>query len=89
MNEILEHEIPTIDVWAEQDISITNAAYRDHNKIPFYQRSMHNRHYDRNNDGLQHADPNRASLDTPINAFDMEPIHDLIDRWTDKDWFGN
>jgi hypothetical protein len=86
-SEMTAADIPTIDVWQEQETSIMNKQFRNNNKIPFWQTSMHTRHFDRGNDGLKHT-PDRASLDNPSRGFKMDPIYDTLDKWTTDDWFG-
>ncbi len=60
--ELLAHDYGNLDVWAKQTTEITASQQRQWNKIPFWQRTMNNRHYDRSNQGFHHADPARASL---------------------------
>lgn len=87
LDELTAEDIGTVDVWAQQEISITSKAFRDHNRIPFYQYTMHNRHYDRGNDGLHH-ESDRASLENYQRTFDMQPIYAALDKYHTDDWFG-
>lgn len=69
--EIMACDYANMDVWTEQTTEATNNV-RYNNKIPHWQRTMNIRHYDRNNQGFQHADSNRASLDTPVHGYGDE-----------------
>lgn len=87
-SELTAADIPTIDVWAKAEVQVINKQFRDNNRIPFWQCSMHKRHYDRGNDGFRENDPDRASLENPIYAYDMSNIHANIDHWKKEEWFG-
>lgn len=80
-NELLAEDYRNIDVWSEQTTETINKNYRYKNTIPFWQRTMNIRHYDRNNQGYHHADSNRASLDTPVYGYgnDIKKLYKLID----------
>ena len=86
--DLLASDIPTIDVWAVQEVQVSNDVYRNYNKIPYWQTTMHNRHYDKNNEGLSSQNADRASLETPIYSYDMSDINALTDKWTKDEWFG-
>jgi len=87
--ELTAEDIPTLDYWREQEVQRMNKVFRYHNKIPIWQTSMHTRHFDRNNDGFRYDDPDRSSLDTFVHGtYDMSKIHETLDKWTKKDWFG-
>jgi hypothetical protein len=63
MSELQAEDYGTIDVWAVQEVSISNDVMRYNNRIPVWQRSMNIRHYDRSNEGLAQRDSSRASLE--------------------------
>jgi hypothetical protein len=71
-SDLLAEDYRNLDLWSEQTTEITAEHQRYYNKIPFWQRTMNKRHYDRGNQGYHHADPNRASLDTPIYGYGTE-----------------
>ena len=81
-------DIPTINVWANQDTTITDKKYRHRNAVPFFQAHMHQRHYDRSNEGFKVQSANESSLEAPVRAYDMSAIHQVLGNWTDKGWFG-
>lgn len=88
-NKMLADDKTTLDLWRTQEVQRMNRHFRFNNAIPFWQRTMHNRHYDRSNEGLHANNPDRASLNTPMRPdYDMSNIHQLIDKWTQDDWFG-
>lgn len=78
----------TMDLWRNQETQIMNKHFRYGNKIPFWQTSMHNRHYDKHNEGLAYDNPDRTSLDTPLYGYDMSNVKATIDKWQSKEWFG-
>jgi hypothetical protein len=71
----------TLDVWSEQTSSVQNKQYRYGNKIPMWQKSMNNRHYDRENEGFHAHNSNQASLGTHIRGFNMEHIYETINKY--------
>lgn len=77
----------TLEVWREQFTQVLNAQFRDENRIPVYRQSIHTRHYDRGNEGLQQNDPDRASLETPIYGYDMSQIYKNLDKYSSTDWY--
>ncbi len=81
-DELLADDYKNIDVWGEQVENLTDKNYRYQNKIPFWQRTMNIRHYDRSNQGYHHSNPNRASLDVPIygNKNEMSTLIKLLDE---------
>lgn len=87
MSELTADDIPTIDIWQQQEISVMSKFFRDNNRIPIHQHRMHTRHYDRGNDGLK-AEPDRASLDNFQRGFKMDSIYAGLDKWTNDGWFG-
>jgi hypothetical protein len=87
-NEIQAPDKQTIDVWEKQEIQLINSHFRHNNKIPFWQKTMNTRHYDRGNEGLQENDSDRSSLDTPIYGYNMKPIYSAMNKWQSEDWFG-
>lgn len=88
LSEVTAEEVPTLDVWAKAEVQLLNKQHRDNNRIPFWQASVHTRHYDRGNDGLRENDPDRSSLENPIYPYDMSRIHANIDHWKREEWFG-
>jgi hypothetical protein len=64
----------TVDTWQPLDIFTYDKKNRYSNKIPIWQKSMNTRQYDKSNDGLKTADPDRASLDTQTRGYNMENI---------------
>lgn len=87
-HEMTAADVPTLDVWREQEVQRYNSLFRNNNKIPFWQYTMHNRHYDRNNEGLTHNNADRASLETPVYGYDMKNINKALDKWTSTGWYG-
>jgi len=74
-NELTAEDMNTIDLWQEQEVQVFNGSYRNNNEIPFWQKTMHNRHYDRSNDGLTHINSDRSSLDNFIHhSYDMSNL---------------
>lgn len=88
LKELTAADIPTVDVWAAYDINRTNANFRYQNQIPPWQSTMNIRHYDRANEGFHTKYSERASLNTPINGFDMSTIFSTLNNWTRTGWFG-
>jgi len=86
--ELTAADAPALDFWRQQETQRMNKHFRYGNKIPFWQTSMHTRHFERDNGGLAHDDPDRASLDTPVYGYDMENVKSTIDKWQKEDWFG-
>ncbi len=84
--ELLAHDYGNLDLWEKQTTEITSDHQRYRNKIPFWQRTMNNRHYDRGNQGFHHADPNRASLNVDVYGYDdeMKKLANLIDKKNKK-----
>jgi len=78
----------TLDLWRNQETQIMNKHFRYENKIPFWQVTMHTRHYDRSNEGLMYDDPERASLENPIYGYDMTAINSTLNNWKSSEWFG-
>lgn len=87
-SELTAADIPTVNVWAPQEVRRVDSQFRYGNSIPVWQRSMHARHYDRGNEGLRHDDSARSSLETPVYGYEMGDIHALHNRWDDTEWFG-
>lgn len=85
-NELLAEDYRNMDVWSEQSTETTNNNNRNRNNIPFWQRTMNIRHYDRNNQGYHHADSKRASLDTPVYGYgnEMRKLYKLVDQQLKK-----
>ena len=87
-SEVTAADIPTINIWATQETAISCNKFRHHNAVPYYQAHMHQRHYDRSNEGLKTQSANESSLEAPIYGYDMVPIHKLLNSWTKDGWFG-
>ena len=74
-DKMLASEFHTLDLWNDKTESFThNAINRYDNKIPYWQTSMNMRHYDKSNDGFHDDIPERSSLNTQINGYDMANI---------------
>jgi hypothetical protein len=58
-------EMKNIDVWRPQRVMLDNSKFRRNNHIYTRQIGIHVRNVDKNNDGLAHIDPLRASLVNP------------------------
>jgi hypothetical protein len=73
-SEMTANEYKNINLWTQNDIFTNNDKYRYGNKIKEWEIGLYTRHYDRNNDGLQHSIPDRASLNTQVRGYDMSNI---------------
>ena len=73
-DEMLAVDYHTIDLHQYYETMTYNKNYRYKNSIPVWQRSMSTRNYDRENDGLRDANPDRASLENQIHGYDMSNI---------------
>jgi hypothetical protein len=73
-DEMLAPDYSTIDTWQPLNIYTYDKAHRYGNKIPIWQKSMNTRHFDKENDGLQAAYSDRASLNNQIRGYDMSNI---------------
>jgi hypothetical protein len=87
-NELLAHDIPTIDVYADVNIERKNSQYWLENKFPTWRAHQNVRHFDYDGGGYRNGDRNRASLETIDRGFDMTTVNGLLDKWHSKDWFG-
>jgi hypothetical protein len=87
-SDVMPQDIPTINVWAIQDVAVSSSKLRHGNNIPYFQAHMHQRHYDNANEGFKAQSANESSLEAPIYKYDMKPIHDTLGSWTKKGWFG-
>ena len=87
-NELMPDDYGTLDVWREQDIKINNSNYRNNNAIPNYRVALHNRNYDRNNEGFRESECSRSSLENYQRTMDMSTIFNAVDSYKDRDWFG-
>lgn len=85
--ELTPEDHGTLDVWREQFTQVLNAQFRDNNRIPVHRQSIHTRHYDRSNEGLQHNDADRSSLETPVYGYDMSQIYKNLDKYSATDWY--
>lgn len=73
-DEMLASDYHTLDLWQPFEEFTYDKRNRYCNKIPVWQKSMQIREYDRSNDGLHAAIPERASLDNQIHGYDMDNI---------------
>lgn len=88
-HQIRPEDVGTLDYWQHQETYRDDSIYRYGNEIPFWQTTMHKRHYDRSNEGFRYDHTDRASLSTPVyNTYDMSQIHKTLDKWKDTEWFG-
>jgi len=69
-----------MDVWQPEKTIRINRNFRYNNQIPIWQ-NLSKRNYDRDGDGLEHSDPNRASLETPIRGYNMHEIYRNADSY--------
>ncbi len=86
-SDLTYEDYQKISFWETQDVNRTNSSFRNNNEIPFWRKHIHVRHYDRDNDGLQYDDPDRASLDTPIYQRTARNNDELLDFWSRKNWY--
>lgn len=67
--DLLASEYGSIDVWKEQSVEMTpDSRARYGIKVPFYQRTMQIRHYDRSNEGYS-TTADRASLNNFVSGY--------------------
>ncbi len=71
-SEMLVEDIRNMDVWSEQTTEINNNMKRYGNTVPAWQKSMHVRNYDRDNQGYHHANPSRASIENQLHGYGDE-----------------
>ncbi len=86
--DLMADDYGTIDVYGVTDINRENKHFRYNNTIPFWQRTMNIRHYDRGNEGLRYNDPDEASRDSHIRGYDMSNINATLNNWQKSTWFG-
>lgn len=86
--ELTPEDHQTLDVWREQFVQVLNNKFRDHNRVPVFRASLHTRHFDRGNEGLQFNDPDRASLENPVRGYDMSQIHKTLGKYSSTEWYG-
>jgi hypothetical protein len=90
MYELMPDDHGTIDVWREKSIIFKNENFRNNNRLPAYQTTLHTRHYDLSNEGLRDgSNSDRASLENFQRGFNMNTVYDQIDNYRDSDWWGN
>ena len=70
-DQMLASDYHTLDLWETQHEYTYDKRNRYGNKIPVWQSSMNIRQYDKSNDGLSTANPDRASLDVFQRGYDM------------------
>jgi hypothetical protein len=78
--DMLASDIVNIDVWEKQTDEVSYDNFRYKNQIPIWQKTMQNRHYDRDNEGYQTDDPERASLNNQVHGYNMDAIKKLSNR---------
>ncbi len=86
-SDLTYEDYQKLNFWEVQDVNRSDNSFRNNNEIPYWRRHIHMRHYDRDNDGLQYDNPNRASLDTPIYQRTARTNDELIDFWSRKNWY--
>ncbi len=86
--EIMPEDFGTLEVWREQFTNVLNRQFRNNNQVPVHRVGLHARHFDRGNEGLRENDVDRASLETPIYAYDMSRIGDTVCNYKSDEWFG-
>lgn len=74
-------DIPTLDVWREQQIVIMNKQFRNNNEIPIWQKSIHTRNYDRNIFETN-------SKDCIVRGNPVPSISPVVEKWHSSEWFG-
>jgi len=80
-DELTAEEIKNVDVWEPIENYTDNSKFRRNNKFRVWQTSVHNRHYDRSNEGLQHRNSNVSSRTVPQRGYDMTTIYDQTNRY--------
>jgi hypothetical protein len=73
-SEMTADEYKNINVWKQTDLFTSDTKQRYNNKVTPWESGLYTRHYDRDNDGLQHSNHERASLNTQIRGYDMSNI---------------
>lgn len=87
--ELMADDIPTLNYWRKQEVYRVNNMFRYNNEIPFWQKTMNTRYYDKSNEGFRNGDSDRASLENPVyDRYNMSNMNDLLDSWNKGDWFG-
>lgn len=66
--ELLADDIRNLDVWGEQTTYVSNENMRYNNQIPYWQKNMNIRHYDRGNEGYR-ASVKNSSLEGKLNGY--------------------
>lgn len=87
-SDLMPDDYGTIDVYGVTDINRENKNFRYNNTIPFWQRTMNIRHFDRTNEGLRNGDPDEASLENFNRSFDMTNVNQTLNNWQRTGWFG-
>ena len=87
-NEMLADDIPTLDIWADQQVERYNSQYWLGNQIPVWRTTLHTRHFDRSNGGLRNGNSDRASLEGFSLGYDMSAAKSLIGKWKADEWWG-
>jgi hypothetical protein len=80
--DLLASDYQNIDVWAPKEISVSSDNFRNKNRFPVNQKSMHVRHYDTSNEGY-HAKPEHSSINNILNGYGSD-MQNLIKKNEDK-----
>jgi hypothetical protein len=84
-SELLAQDIPTIDVWRQQEISISSKKFRDENRFHRARVAQHVRNYDYDNKG---SGIHGESLEAAPRYYDQSEAHKLVGKWKKEEWFG-
>lgn len=68
-SQLLAHDYHSLDVWEPQKVYVANDKFRYNNAVPWWQRNMHTRAYDKDTKSLTHENAERASLDNFSRGF--------------------
>lgn len=74
ITDLTADEIRNVDLWEEQTTNVDSGIFRYKNEIPYWQKTMNTRHYDRTNEGYRHDDADRATLINQNHGYDMSNI---------------
>ena len=85
-DQLTADDIPTLDLWADQQISVSDNRHWLGNKLPVWRTSIHTRNIDREGGGMRMSNPDRASLETPVFNYNMSNIYNTINKWKESEW---
>lgn len=80
-DRLTAEDIKNIDVWEPIEEYRDNNKFRKKNKFRVWQTSVHNRRYDRSNEGLQHGNDRVSSRVVPQRGYDMSTIQAQTNRY--------